>query len=64
MPAACRAVRTGDQVGRLGDDLEGLAEVVDLLGAGVEHGASRTSSSETVLAWSDGTITTPLRLNR
>ena len=25
-----------DHVGRLGDDLEGVAEVVDLLGAGVE----------------------------
>ena len=37
-PASVTAVRIGVQVGGLGDHLEGVAEVVDLLGAGVEHG--------------------------
>ena len=36
-PAACSAVRTATRSVGLGDHLEGLAEVVDLLGAGVER---------------------------
>ena len=38
MPASCSAVRTATRSVASRDHLEGLAEVVDLLGAGVEHG--------------------------
>ena len=61
MPASTSAVRTGDQVGGLGDDLEAVAEVVDLLGARVEHGEQHVVLGEVVVF---GTITTPLRVNR
>ena len=50
-----------DEVGGLADHLVRLAEVVDLLGAGVEHGHQHVVLAETSVS---GTITTPLRLNR
>ena len=62
-PASCSAVRTADQVGRLADHLERLAEVVDLLGAGVEHRRQHVVLGQPVVA-SLRTMTTPLRLNR
>ena len=62
MPASCSAVRTGDQVGGLADHLERLAEVVDLLGAGVEHRAQHVVLGQ--LAAASATMTTPLRVNR
>ncbi len=38
MPGVLQRLADGHHVGRLADDLEGVAEVADLLGAGLEHG--------------------------
>ena len=65
MPAACSAVRTATRSVGLGDDLEGLAEVVDVLGAGLEGRLEDVVLGDgPALLRRSGTMTTPLRLNR
>ena len=44
MPALLQRGAHRDQIGRLADDLEGVAEVGDLLGAGLEDRLSTSSS--------------------
>ena len=56
MPASCSARADGDQIGRLADDLEGFAEIGDLLGTGVEHGHQDVVLGLAVLLERDDTL--------
>ena len=51
----------GHEVGGLADDLEGVAEVVDLLGAGVQDRLEQVVLGRAPSPL--GTMTTPLRVN-
>ena len=62
MPASCSAVRTATRSLGLADHLEGVAQVADLLGAGVEHGHQHVVLGPRRRP--SGTTTTPLRENR